>query len=147
MLHVLIERIVLFTVGALVEVSTVGRTAQHVFFLTGTANIIYLLNVLLQLLVVVAFTAQRHVHVGTADELLGRALACAERIVGVRRADLADGGQLLDLLAERNQFEDVLPALLLVRAVQSTHNDDLAGVGSRFSEINDLNEEDIHDTN
>ena len=98
----MIERIVLFTVRALVEVCAGSRTAKHSFFLTSTANVVYLLNVLLQLLVVVAFTAQRHVHIGTADELLGRALASAERIVGVRRADLADGGQLLDLLTQRN---------------------------------------------
>jgi hypothetical protein len=88
--------------------------------------------------VVIAFTAQGHIAVGTADELLGRALARAEGIVGVRRADFADGRQLLDLFAQRYQFEDVLPAFLLVRAIESRHNDDLTGVRSCFGEINDL---------
>lgn len=87
---------------------------------------------------IIAFTAERHVHVGTANKLLRRPLAGAERVVGVRRANLADGRQLLDLLAERNQLQDVLPAFLLVCAIERRQNDNLASVRCRLGKFNNL---------
>ena len=50
-------------------------------------------------------TAEGHVHVLSANHHVAVLAGCSERIAGVLLAELADGGQLLDLLTFGNQLQ------------------------------------------
>ena len=89
----------------------------------------------------VALATERHVHVSTANQrgaALGRG---SRREAGVLLAKLAYGRQLLDLLALRDQREDVLEATPQERALKGSDDYDFLLVGRHFGELDDVSEE------
>ena len=54
-----------------------------------------------------ALSAEGHVHILTSDHVLIVFAGRAERITGILLAELADGGEFLDLLALGNQGQNV----------------------------------------
>ena len=57
-------------------------------------------------------------------------------------AELADCMQLLDLFGLGNQVKDGVESLALVGASKGAHDHNLAGLGRRLAEVNNLHEYD-----
>ena len=88
-----------------------------------------------------ALATERHVHVRAANER-GAALGRGSKgEAGVLLAKLAYGRQLLDLLALRDQREDVLEATPQERALKGSDDYDFLLVGRHFGELDDVSEE------
>jgi len=88
----------------------------------------------------VALATQRHVHVSAANQRGTALRRCSKCEAGVLLAKLAYGRQLLDLLALRDQREDVLEAAAQERALKGSDDYDFLLVGRHFSELDDVSE-------
>lgn len=85
-----------------------------------------------------ALSAYWHVHLGSSNQHIMRTGTMSEREVGHVVAHLADGRQLLDLLAERDQVGDVFEAGAEEGGVERGDDHHFPGVGSFFTEFFDL---------
>ena len=88
-----------------------------------------------------ALSTQRHVHVLATDHHLAVLARRAESETRVLLAQLADGRQLLYLLALGNQGQNVGESSAEEGALEARNDDDLASISGLLTKLNDVGEE------